>query len=90
MLPAIRASLLNGARKDDRTLTPHLPYISPVSPLHLPIYLGRRAQGLYLPHISPIPPPHLAPPPCVSPGTRKDGSDADLRFDLPPNFQGQG
>jgi len=24
----------------------------------------------------------------ISTGTRKDGSDADLRFDLPTNFQG--
>ena len=44
---------------------------------------------LYLPWISATSP--LSSPLYlrhISPGTRKDGSDADLRFDLPTNFQG--
>ena len=37
-------------------------------------------------HTSPLSsPPYLR---HISPGTRKDGSDADLRFDVPTNFQG--
>ena len=48
------------------------PCISPMSSTYLPT--SPLSSPLYLRHISP--------------GTRKDGSDADLRFDLPTNFQG--
>ena len=73
------------------TSPPYLPDISPISPLlsrlqlacNLPI--STLLPPPYLPHTSPMSRPYL---PYISPGTRKDGSDADLRFDLPPNVQG--
>ena len=42
-------------------------------------------SSMYLPTSPLSSPPYLR---HISPGTRKDGSDGDLRFDLPTNFQG--